>query len=827
MKKLLQLLLLFKVTIILAQTPIQEFNFNSSVANAAGTATFTVSGTPFSYVPDRNGVANGAINLNGQIGTANGGHLNANLTNLPTGNAARSISFWLRCSSFNENPIIYPFAYGTQGANQSFGVQQNTSVSSANPNRIEIYGFGPAANNIGTPAPAIQVNQWYHYVVTHDGINTTKIYRNNVLLATITKTWATVGTNVTLGRIIVGSYSDMYAYNGALDDLKIYDVALTDAQVSNLYAPATLPVISNTSVTAVGNNTATINYSANSFGQNAERKVTYTFGTSNPISTVPVAFNSNSATAYSTNLTGLPQNRRIAANVLAQVVGQIDFAVSPQIIFTTTGNLPVPTVSGVNILNVTATSVDLNYLFNPNGTSPSTANIQYVAGNTSTAINGAFQVTGTSNVSYTSTLSGLMPNTTYNYVIFGSNAFGESQDISGTFTTAGNQPVLTNVNTSNITSTGATVDYSLNANGLPTSTFIYYGLTPTSISNSISGSISSSTVATPFSVNFPVLNSNTTYYYYVQSGSTGGSATSDVYSFTTLAAPSIPNPVYNFEFNNNLQSQDGSVTLNDPIFGTTAFSYVSNGTVSNGAIQINDARSQTQLPNLPQGASNRSVHVRLRFASGALSTENFIFNWGTGATGQAFAYHQTATTAKLLGWGGAGYDYASIPSSGANFGQWYEYVFTYNGTTMSVYRDGTLLGTSNATLNTSGDVFRIGVSNSGIQKLQADIDYIRVFNQALTGAQVSQIYSNPNLLSNTNFSANNLEFNLYPNPASDILNIESENELKSVEIYSLQGQKVMSSKNNVINISDLASGLYLVQVTDIENITATKKLVIK
>ena len=72
-----------------------------------------------------------------------------------------------------------------------------------------------------------------------------------------------------------------------------------------------------------------------------------------------------------------------------------------------------------------------------------------------------------------------------------------------------------------------------------------------------------------------------------------------------------------------------------------------------------------------------------------------------------------------------------------------------------------------------------------------------------------------------------MKFNLYPNPTSDILNIDSENELKSVEIYSLQGQKVMSSKNNVINISDLASGLYLVQVTDIENITATKKLIIK
>ncbi len=82
-------------------------------------------------------------------------------------------------------------------------------------------------------------------------------------------------------------------------------------------------------------------------------------------------------------------------------------------------------------------------------------------------------------------------------------------------------------------------------------------------------------------------------------------------------------------------------------------------------------------------------------------------------------------------------------------------------------------------------------------------------------------------LNSSDFQVNNLKFSLYPNPTSDILNIETENELKSVEIYSLQGQKVLSANSNKISVSNLASGLFLVQVTDIDDIKATQKLIIK
>ena len=76
-----------------------------------------------------------------------------------------------------------------------------------------------------------------------------------------------------------------------------------------------------------------------------------------------------------------------------------------------------------------------------------------------------------------------------------------------------------------------------------------------------------------------------------------------------------------------------------------------------------------------------------------------------------------------------------------------------------------------------------------------------------------------------NYNIKNLKFNLFPNPANSILNIDLATELKSVEIYSLQGQKVLSATEKQINISGLSSGIYIVKVIDKNSAVATQKLV--
>jgi Secretion system C-terminal sorting domain len=82
------------------------------------------------------------------------------------------------------------------------------------------------------------------------------------------------------------------------------------------------------------------------------------------------------------------------------------------------------------------------------------------------------------------------------------------------------------------------------------------------------------------------------------------------------------------------------------------------------------------------------------------------------------------------------------------------------------------------------------------------------------------------LMATNEFNTNN-SFKIYPNPATDVLNIETDNELKSAEIYSLLGQKVLTSNSKQINVSSLAKGIYMVRIENENNAVGTQKLIIE
>jgi hypothetical protein len=84
---------------------------------------------------------------------------------------------------------------------------------------------------------------------------------------------------------------------------------------------------------------------------------------------------------------------------------------------------------------------------------------------------------------------------------------------------------------------------------------------------------------------------------------------------------------------------------------------------------------------------------------------------------------------------------------------------------------------------------------------------------------------------NTLSTENNIKksFSLYPNPAKDIVTIET-NENSSISVFDLSGKKVFEKTNcsgfEQINISNLISGIYSVQITNIDEVF-TKKLIVK
>ncbi|WP_157505105.1 T9SS type A sorting domain-containing protein, partial [Flavobacterium tegetincola] len=68
---------------------------------------------------------------------------------------------------------------------------------------------------------------------------------------------------------------------------------------------------------------------------------------------------------------------------------------------------------------------------------------------------------------------------------------------------------------------------------------------------------------------------------------------------------------------------------------------------------------------------------------------------------------------------------------------------------------------------------------------------------------------------------------LYPNPASDVLNIETALEVQSVIMLNINGQIVLSSNQKQVNVSALPAGIYMVQIKDAADNVTTKKIIIK
>lgn len=84
-----------------------------------------------------------------------------------------------------------------------------------------------------------------------------------------------------------------------------------------------------------------------------------------------------------------------------------------------------------------------------------------------------------------------------------------------------------------------------------------------------------------------------------------------------------------------------------------------------------------------------------------------------------------------------------------------------------------------------------------------------------------QITSGP--LSTQEFAKSTVS--IYPNPAVSTVSISSETEIATVEIFTLNGQKVMeTAQYSNIDLSVLAKGMYLLQATDTAGNTTIKKL---
>ncbi|MGO8677108.1 MAG: LamG domain-containing protein [Limisphaerales bacterium] len=119
-----------------------------------------------------------------------------------------------------------------------------TAIGSLDASANSAPGPGNACYNAYTPSPA-PLNTWNQAVITKAGTTVTMYLNDQVVTnAPIGRSIPTSAQFITIGRSDVAVYSGAWAFHGIIDDVRIYNVALSSNQVQQLYAFESQPIVS-------------------------------------------------------------------------------------------------------------------------------------------------------------------------------------------------------------------------------------------------------------------------------------------------------------------------------------------------------------------------------------------------------------------------------------------------------------------------------------------------------------------------------------------------------------------------------------------------------
>ncbi|MDK2773028.1 MAG: T9SS type A sorting domain-containing protein [Flavobacterium sp.] len=404
-----------------------------------------------------------------------------------------------------------------------------------------------------------------------------------------------------------------------------------------------------------------------------------------------------------------------------------------------------------------------------------------------------------------------------------SNPFGLVVDLSGDLIIADtyndrirkidipNLPIINTI-TEKPAAINATLYTYVNGNGSSISNVVVkYGLTSGNLNNQLSA-----VGISPNSYYGAIINGlaeNTTYYYKVEVTNDGGTTSSAIDSFTTgskqtVAEYSFDNVYTDFSGNNAFPSNASSSFVADRNGNPTS------------ALNLNNNGTATAIPGLPIDGSTRTVSL---WVNNANATWNYAFSYGGILTDLAFIGVVQNNSLDFHCFSNGFQATVTNPLA-----TWMHLVYTYDGVNVRMYKNGVLVGTSPFNLFTAydADYFYLGSSFGDMNSFNGSVDDLKIYNYPLTQTEITNLYNN-NTLSTSDFNQNDLEVVLYPNPVQDILSVDTVNTIKSVEVYNLQGQKVLVSNQSQINLSNLSAGIYMVRIEDENNAVNTKRIIKK
>jgi hypothetical protein len=185
-----------------------------------------------------NGTVNGATLTTDRFGNSNSAYDFDGLTsyisgagvNLPQGDTARTVSLWVKTAGgFSVN------TGGQTGAVFDYGTLENNKRFSVLLVDNDFTNYFSAAYNDFHPDSSIGNNVWTNIVWVYSATNL-KLYLNGVPSSTGTiSNLNTTGQNFVIGNTIPNSIGQYEKYKGAIDDIGIWNRALTPSEISQLY----------------------------------------------------------------------------------------------------------------------------------------------------------------------------------------------------------------------------------------------------------------------------------------------------------------------------------------------------------------------------------------------------------------------------------------------------------------------------------------------------------------------------------------------------------------------------------------------------------------
>jgi hypothetical protein len=145
----------------------------------------------------------------------NGSSSKINSTAGLSGNPVFSISFWINPTSTGT-----PIMFGNNSNGQAFLTFINSSYK---------LNFGRWGDSLGDSTASVPQNTWTHIAIANNAGNV-QLYINGVADLSFSTTYSIANTNFYIGAASTTQYFD-----GQLDQVRIYDKALSSTEVSSLY----------------------------------------------------------------------------------------------------------------------------------------------------------------------------------------------------------------------------------------------------------------------------------------------------------------------------------------------------------------------------------------------------------------------------------------------------------------------------------------------------------------------------------------------------------------------------------------------------------------